>query len=158
MNVREDDLGRAVGSDSCASDELPRETGWASLRSRISEVLSYGIVSAVGLLADAGLLQMLVKVAGWHYLVASTMSFIVGAVLVYLLSTRFVFRVRRVKHRTLEFCYFLAVGLVGLLVNAVTLWMAITLAGAALMPAKAFAATCTFSTNYLLRRRLLFSP
>lgn len=127
-------------------------------RALFREVLGYGMASAVALGVDAAILKALVALAGWHYLLASTVSFIAGAAVAYGLSVRFVFRSHHVKSRTLEFGYFLAIGLVGLLVNAATLSVAIGAVGLGLMQSKLVAALCTFTTNFLLRRTLLFSP
>jgi putative flippase GtrA len=129
-----------------------------SLRALIAEILGYALVSAAALAIDAGLLQVLVVRARWHYLPASALSFIAGAAVAYVLSTRFVFQFRQVSNPALEFGFFLGIGLVGLLVNAAVLSVAISGAGLSLMEGKLVAAACTFSTNYVLRRKLLFSP
>jgi len=115
------------------------------------------LVSGAALALDAVILQTLVTIAKWHYLPASAVSFVVGAAVAYLLSVRFVFRSRQVDNRMLEFCYFFGLGLVGLIVNAAALSIAVTGVGLGLMTAKLLAAVCTFSTNFALRRRLLFS-
>jgi putative flippase GtrA len=122
------------------------------------ELVGYGLASVAALAADAGILRALVTVAGWHYLPASAVSFIAGAAVAYLLSIRFVFRFRQVSNGALEFGYFVALGLVGLLVNAAVLAIAISSAGLGLITAKLIAAICTFATNFMLRRKLLFSP
>lgn len=119
--------------------------------------MGYGLVSAVALAIDAAILQVLVKQAGWHYLRASAVSFIAGAGVAYLLSVRFVFRFRRLSNRAVEFSYFLALGVVGLLVNAAAMSIAVTGVGLGLITAKLFAAICTFTTNLVLRRGLLFA-
>jgi putative flippase GtrA len=110
------------------------------------------------LAADIALLRALVEKLGWHYLPASAVSFIVGAGVAYLLSVRFVFRVRHVRGRAREFAYFLVLGVAGLLMNAAALSAAISGAGVNLVTAKLFAAVCTFMTNFILRRQLLFTP
>lgn len=129
-----------------------------SLRGLCLEALGYALVSGVALGVDAGLLQALVALARWHYLPASAVSFVVGAVVAYVLSVRFVFRHRQLTSRAREFGFFLAIGLVGLLVNTAALSVAVTGIGLGLMTAKGIAATCTFATNFMLRRSLLFSP
>jgi putative flippase GtrA len=128
------------------------------VRALCLEVVGYGLVSAVALAIDAAILQTLVTIADWHYLPASTVSFIAGAAVAYTLSVRFVFRSRQLDNRVLEFGYFLGLGLVGLLVNAVALSVVISGVGLGLMTGKLVAAVCTFGTNFVLRRRLLFSP
>jgi putative flippase GtrA len=119
---------------------------------------AYGLVSAAALGVDATILKLLVTLAGWHYLAASTASFVAGAAFAYLLSVRLVFRFRQVTNRTMEFAVFVALGGVGLLVNAATMSIVIGGLGLGVMTGKAFAAICTFSSNFLLRRRFLFSP
>ena len=122
------------------------------------QVLGYAAVSAVALAIDVSVLQSLVRIAGWHYLIASAFAFSAGAVVAYLLSVRFVFEAHRVSSRPLEFGYFVVLGFVGLLVNAGALFIAVSAAGLSLLTAKLFAAVCTFATNFTLRRQLLFSP
>jgi len=131
---------------------------FASLRNLLSELWAYGLVSAVSLVVDASLLWILVNRAGWHYLPASAVSFTAGALVAYVLSVRFVFHFRNVSSRQLEFAYFVVVGLIGLLINAAALSLAITCIGLGLLAAKLIAAVCTFTTNFALRRQLLFAP
>jgi putative flippase GtrA len=121
----------------------------------LTQMFAYALVSAVALAADTGILVMLTRV-GWHYLPASAASFAVGAVVAYVLSVRFVFSVHRLHNRTLEFGYFVALGLAGLAVNSVAMAIAVELLGLSIIAAKALAACCTFTTNFVLRRQLLF--
>ncbi len=128
------------------------------MRTLLLQVFGYALVSAVALAVDVSVLQGLVSVAGWHYLLASGLAFTAGAAVAYLLSVRFVFESHRVGNRSLEFGYFVALGLAGLLVNAGALFVGVSAAGLSLVTAKLFAAVCTFATNFTLRRQLLFSP
>jgi putative flippase GtrA len=127
---------------------------WTALR----ELWAYALVSGVALAVDASILWTLVKRLAWHYLPASAASFTAGAVVSYVLSVRFVFQFRNVSCRQLEFMYFVVLGLVGLLVNAAALSLAITCIGFGLLTAKLMAAGCTFTANFVLRRQLLFAP
>jgi putative flippase GtrA len=128
------------------------------LRRLLSEAVRYGLVSAVALAADMSVLRGLVNWAGWHYLLASVVAFSVGATVAYVLSVRFVFPVRKVHSPSLEFVSFVSLGLAGLVVNAATLFVAISVVGVGLITAKLLAAGCTFATNFTLRRQLLFTP
>jgi putative flippase GtrA len=122
------------------------------------EVLGYGLASGIALAADTAILEGLVKLGGWHYLPASAVAFATGSVVAYLLSVKFVFRFRRVTNNLLEFGYFAALGVAGLLVNAAALFVAVSLAGLSLLVAKLLAAGCTFVTNFTFRKQLLFAP
>jgi putative flippase GtrA len=102
-------------------------------------------------------LKTLVDRAGWHYLIASALAFSAGAIVTYMLSVRCVFRFRRQPNPAAEFATFFALGLVGLLVNAGALFVAVSVVGLGLVTAKLLAACCTFATNFTLRRQFLFS-
>jgi putative flippase GtrA len=123
----------------------------------IRETGGYALASVAGLAMDMAVLALLVSSAGVQYLAAATISFLCGAVLVYVLSVRFVFSVRRFESRTLELSSFVAVGLAGLLVNALIMYLAVTVAHVHFAVGKLAAAGCTFTVNFLLRRGILFS-
>jgi putative flippase GtrA len=118
----------------------------------------YGASSACALAVDVGTLQLLNAVLGIHYLIASTLSFVAGGVVLYALSVKFVFKARRVDNRTLELSFFLALGLVGLVINSAVLYVAVGAWHLPVLGGKLAAAGFTFSTNFVLRRYLLFSP
>jgi putative flippase GtrA len=121
------------------------------------EFVGYGIVSAVALAVDAGLLAFLHYVLGVHYLVACSTSFILGGVVAYFLSIGFVFRRRRITNHAVEAPTFILLGLVGLGVNAVVMSLVVDNLGATVMIAKGCAAGVTFSVNFVLRKLVLFS-
>jgi putative flippase GtrA len=129
------------------------------MRKLILEIGGYGLASAVALALDIGLLTLLVKVAGWQYLTATVVSFLAGGVLLYALSLQFVFhpRARRLNNSALELSCFLGLGTVGLVVNTLVMYLAVSVLSLALLSAKLCAAACTFGINFLLRRQLLFA-
>jgi putative flippase GtrA len=128
-----------------------------TLRGVSREAIGYGLVSVVALGVDIGLLHGLVDGLGLHYLIASTIAFLAGATVSYLLSVRFVFPIRKIHNAYLECVAFFTLGLVGLAVNAGALFIAVGTAGLGLTAGKLLAAGCTFATNFTLRRQLLFS-
>jgi putative flippase GtrA len=134
-----------------------RNMATSALKKLLQEACGYGLVSAVALGVDMSVLNALVKWAGWHYLVASAVAFAAGATVAYLLSIRFVFPLRKLHNPSLQFVWFVALGLAGLMVNAAALFVAISAVGLGLNAAKILAAGCTFLTNFTLRRQLLFS-
>lgn len=129
-----------------------------SMERLIPELIRYAFASAVALAADVAILWVLVTHCGWYYVPASVVAFVAGTSIAYLLSIRFVFSFRQLSSHPVEFGYFVALGVVGLLVNTATLALAISAAGFGLVAAKMLAACCTFATNFTLRRQLLFGP
>lgn len=124
----------------------------------LKELLAYGAASALALGADTGTLLMLTGRAHWNYLPASAAGFVVGGIVAYILSVTLVFRFRRIHSTSLELGYFMGLGIVGLSVNSAAMFVSVGELGINLLLAKALAAGCTFTTNFALRRQLLFRP
>lgn len=123
----------------------------------MNELVRYFGVSLVALLVDMGSLLLLAQFM--HYLWAATVSFLLGAATSYLLSVRWVFRYRRLAaFPKAEFAAFAAVGVVGLGLNNLAIYVAVEHAGLLLLAAKAVAAVLTFSFNFGLRKWGLFRP
>ena len=122
------------------------------------EMAAYATVSATAFASDVATLATLIRMCHWHYLVASTVSFLVGAAVAYVLSVRFVFSFRRVANRQAEFAAFTAIGSVGLLANAAVMAGAVEILNLHYMIAKILSGGTTFLLNYSARRLLLFTP
>ena len=122
------------------------------------EVLAYGIASGLALICDVGILVSLVQFLGWHYLLASAVSFTVGACVAYLLSVRFAFAYRRISNPTIELASFVAIGAVGLGLNAGVIYVAVEWGAQHYLVGKAMAGMLTFVFNYTARRLFLFTP
>lgn len=128
------------------------------MRQLLREFVGYGVVSAVALGVDVGLLMLLYQELHLQYIVAATISFTCGAVVAYLLSVRFVFKYHRLRNRGSEFTSFVLLGVAGLIVNALVIAGLKELAGTTVLVAKIGAAGCTLCVNFLLRRQFLFAP
>jgi len=128
------------------------------LRALTSELGIYAAASAAALAVDIGVLTALVSGAGWQYLPAAILSFIVGGVFLYGVCVVFVFQFRRIDNPALELPCFIGLGLAGLVVNTGVMFVIVEGVHAHYLIAKAGAAACTFTTNFLLRRRVLFTP
>jgi putative flippase GtrA len=121
-----------------------------------TEAARYAAASAVAYVLDTGLLLILTRYAGWYYLLAATVSFLAGATVAYVLSVRFVFSAHRLRNRKLEFTSFVLLGLFGVAINLLVMFVTVGRLGMDLLYAKAVAACFTFVANFALRRQLLF--
>ena len=119
------------------------------------ELFRYGMVSAVALIVDLGCLLLLAQLL--HYLLAATLSFILGGVAAYFLSVRFVFQYRKFDRVSTELSLFIALGLVSLLINAALISLGVSHWSLSLPFAKMLAASGTFTSNFILRKWLLFT-
>lgn len=126
------------------------------LGSVLGEAFRYGIASAAALALDFSLLWFCVHVLTLSLWLAGAIGYLTGLALIYVLSVRWVFRYRRVRDRRREFMIFALLGCVGLVMNSVTLIVATGL-GATLAVAKFASAAIGFSSNFAIRKLVLFS-
>lgn len=119
------------------------------------ELIRYGAVSTVALAVDFCVLMMLAKHI--HYLTAACLSFTLGGLVAYWLSIKFVFTQRALRHASAELGLFIALGIVGLGINAAVIGIAVGQWSLNLGISKTLAAGGTFTCNFALRKWLLFS-
>lgn len=119
------------------------------------EFARYFVISVVALAVDMA--TLMVAANFMHYLSAATLGFIAGAIVSYVLSIHWVFRHRRLKEWPLrEFGIYGLVGLAGLGINNLVVFLAVDALTLMLPIAKAAAACATFAFNYVMRKLILF--
>lgn len=120
------------------------------------EFLLYALSSALALALDLTLYRACLS-AGTSVAAAAAAGFGAGLVLVYALSTRWVFREHRLADARQEFICFAAIGLFGLALTEALLWLLVGWLQLAPMPAKLLTTGAVFLSNFTLRRQLLFT-
>jgi putative flippase GtrA len=133
--------------------DAPNESG---ARPAILEFVRYFVASAGALGVDVGLYRLGLSF-GWNYLFAALLGFCAGAGVAYVASVRWVFHARAVHNTGLEFGLFIAVGVAGLLLTELLLWVAIGTLGLPPLWAKLGTSVVVFAFNFILRKVLLFS-
>jgi putative flippase GtrA len=118
------------------------------------QLFRYGFVGGVGAVVDAGGLFLLTSGLGLHYLISAAISFTVATVVNYLLSIAWVFRSSgRVRQ---EFALFTLIGVGGLGLTELILWVTVSQIGLNYMVGKLIALGLVMFWSFFLRR-LLFS-
>lgn len=117
---------------------------------------AYLACSAAALAIDTALFRGLLAL-GLGYPLAAVAGFIAGLATSYGLSVRLVFRVRAVADRRLEFLLFAGVGVVGLVLTELLLWLLMGHLGIAAVPAKLATAGVVFVFNFTARKLALFT-
>jgi putative flippase GtrA len=128
------------------------------MKALLKEALGYTAASGCALTVDIAVLWGLVYYLSLPYLVAATISFLIGAVVAYALSVKFVFKHRRLQEQRSEFAAFAAIGIAGLAVNTGVIFIAVNYFGLYYLAAKCVAAGFTFTFNFFSRRQMLFVP
>lgn len=120
------------------------------------EFLLYTLASGLALALDVGVLSLALR-AGAGLGVAAALGFTAGLLLIYAVSTRLVFRQRRLANARLEFACFAGIGLIGLALTEALLWALVTRLHLPPLPAKLATAAAVFLANFMLRKQLLFT-
>lgn len=120
------------------------------------QLFRYGIVGGIAFVVDYGTLWFLTDICHVHYLVSAAIAFIFGLACNYILSTRFVFGESRIRSAWAEFAAFAVIGVVGLALNELILYICQDLLGIHYMLGKLVSTVIVFFWNFLARRFLLF--
>ncbi len=144
-------------TDSGSRPAVPPEPSMVHGGARtLLELGRYFIASAVALGVDFGLYRLGLRL-GWSYLLAALLGFSAGAVVAYFASVRWVFSARAVGNVGLEFGLFVGVGVAGLLLTELLLWLAVGKLGLPPLSAKLGTSAVVFAFNFVSRKVLLFS-
>ena len=127
------------------------------MRGAIGEGSRYLAAAAVSLVLDFGCYVALIRLAGVHYLLAAPAGFTLGLIVIYTLSVRWVFPVRRLEDKRLEFLVFACIGLIGLAFNEAVIYAGVEWLALGYEPAKLLSAAVVFGFNFGCRKFLLFT-
>lgn len=125
------------------------------------QVVRYAVVGGIATIADAGTLSLaheyiLSSFHGSLYM-AVALGFVVGLVVNYCLSVRWVFASRKLGSSTIEFTVFGVIGVIGLGLTELVFYISESWFGMHYMFTKAIAVFIVFIWNFGMRRMLLFS-
>lgn len=123
-----------------------------------SDLFRYFAASLIALAVDMAALSGCLRILHLSLAWSASIGFVAGAAVAYVLSIRWVFRERAfARSPVVEFLTFVAIGLAGLGLTQLVLWLGVTELG--LMPelVKLSAAGVTFAFNYIARKSLLFA-
>lgn len=123
----------------------------------IAAFLKYLIAGGTGFVVDFCTLSFCYTILGWHYLLSASLGFSAGLVVVYLLSNKWVFAVRQMKERrALEFAIFLIIGLIGLLLTNLLMWILVDGCGIHALLAKLVTTAMVLLWNFGARKIILY--
>jgi putative flippase GtrA len=133
-------------------DRFPR-------KSLMGQFLRYMVTGGVAFVADFGLFALCLYGFGWHYLLANLVGLVAGLVLNYAMSILWVFTAcKRIlkTQKGIEFVLFALVGIAGVGINQLLMYLMVD--GMALneMLSKIIAAALVLMWNFGARKLLLF--
>jgi len=120
------------------------------------EFLKYVIGGGSAYTIDFLLLIILTEVFGVPVLVSAAVSFLIGLIIIYLLSIKWIFQNRIRKNTYQEFFIFSFIGIIGLFINETLIWVSLLTETLHYTIAKIISAGLVFIWNFSARKRLLF--
>jgi putative flippase GtrA len=121
------------------------------------QLIRYTFVGGFAFLVDFGTLYFLTEIFNLHYLISAAIAFILGLTTNYFLSIKWVFQTRSIKNRKIEFLLFSVIGLIGLGLNELILWIFTDLLLIHYLLSKIITAIFVYLWNFIGRKYLLFN-
>lgn len=128
------------------------------------QLFRYAIVGGLAFVVDFGTLWILTEFAGLHYQVSAAMGFIFGLLVNYFISVKWVFtanaaeRAASASLRSVEFICYAIIGVIGLGLNSLILWLCTDVIGIHYLASKLISTGLVFIWNFLARRMLMSMP
>ena len=120
--------------------------------------MRYLVAGGLGFVIDYGTLALCYEVIGLHYLLSAMAGFSLGLVFVYISSNRWVFFKRRLPDKVwLEFLIFASIGIAGLGLTVLFMWVFVDVCGIYPLIAKLFTTFLVLLWNFGSRKVILYS-
>lgn len=120
------------------------------------QLFRYTFVGGAAFLCDFGTLFLLTHFLHIHYLTSAAAGFLVGLAVNYLLSVAWVFDRSSYDSRMVEFLLFLLIGLVGLGLNELIIWLCTDKFGIHYLLSKVASTGGVYFWNFFVRKYALF--
>lgn len=121
------------------------------------QLIRYTFVGGTAFIVDFGVLLLLTEKLKMHYLISAGVSFLFGLLINYLLSINWVFSGRKLDQRWLEFLIFLSIGLIGLALNELFIWVLTDLLLIYYIVSKIITTAIVCFWNFFARKIVLFN-
>lgn len=117
----------------------------------------YTVVGGLAFLLDFGIYLLGIYVLGIHYLIAAPLGFVVGLTTNYTLSVAWVFADRKYDNRLLELILFTVIGLIGIAITEILLYVLVDQLGADYISSRLVTTAIVYLWNFLARKFGLFN-
>lgn len=125
------------------------------MRGLLAQLAKFGVVGALATLIDFVVLIALTELGGWDPVLSAAVSFVVSVVFNYVASMRFVFTRREDLDRAEELVIFVALSVVGLLINEALMWLGTSALSLNYVLVKVVATVLVMLWNFCSRKRWL---
>lgn len=121
------------------------------------QLFRYTLVGGFAFLIDFGVLFALTEYLNLHYLVSAAIAFVAGLSVNYYLSTKWVFARRAIGNRIVEFTLFAFIGIIGLGLNELSMWIFTDILLIYYLVSKIITTIIIYLWNFTARKFILFN-
>ncbi len=127
---------------------------WAKNDNLVVQFMRYVIVGGIAFLVDYVFLILLTEVFQIFYLTSAAISFVIGLAVNYFLAVKWVFQ-SSANNKSIEISLYALIGIVGLGLNELIIWLFTEEVKFHYMLSKIVAAVVVLGWNFLARRKLM---
>lgn len=130
----------------------------ADVNGLVATFARYLLVGGLGFVLDYAVLTVCYELLKIHYLIAAATGFIVGLIVVYITSNKWVFSCRRMENKKwLEFIIFTVIGVVGIGFTLLFMWFFVDVCHIHPLISKLFTTALVLLWNFSVRKIILYS-
>ena len=141
------------------ADKIKAIRGRFPRKSLLGQFLRYLVTGGLAFVVDFGLFALCLYVFDWHYLLANLVGLVAGLVLTYTMSIVWVFTACEralEKRKVMEFSLFALVGIAGVGINQLLMFLMVGVFDWNEMVSKMVAAVLVLMWNFGARKLMLF--
>ena len=120
------------------------------------QLFRYLFVGGAAFIVDIGSLYIFTDFFGIYYLISAAIAFSLGLIMNYILSISWVFNNRTFNSRILEFGVFTFIGIIGLVLNELFIWVFTAKLGLYYLISKIIVDIIILCWNFFARKFILF--
>ncbi len=121
------------------------------------QLIRYTFVGGFAFVIDFGTLFILTNYLNIYYLLSAAIAFLIGLTINYSLCIRWVFVKRNIRNRKAEFLLFMFIGIIGLALNELFIWIFTDVALMHYLISKIFTTIIVYLWNFFARKFMLFN-
>jgi putative flippase GtrA len=121
------------------------------------QLFRYSFVGGFAFIVDFSLLVILTEFCGIYYLISTAIALTIGLSINYYLSVIWVFDKRKLANRSIEFTLFAIIGIIGLGLNELFIWLFTEFAGFHYLISKIISTAIVYLWNFFARKFILFN-
>lgn len=121
------------------------------------QFVGYFFASVIALTVDICMLYVLTEYFHLYYIKSATISFLLGITITYIFSKLYIFNKTKINNKTVEFTIFLLIGIIGLLLNNIFIYIFTEYFGIYYMFSKCIVTVITYLWNFFARKFFIFS-